>query len=383
MFTLQLVYIAIILVIGLLILSLRRKAKGSKSFYKITLLLAGAAIAVFLGSRIEEYLLKNLTMLLLITLTFELGMRLTPENLSWKTRPVLVFLGVLVLNLAIVSALSFFLLGIEILPAIILAIMLSATEYFMVDELRKEGDIASPLIIILAFALMFFGRVDSSNIFGFVQYLLIGIATGVFIAIIISRLLKPNRITWMHELALLSCAYLTYLGTEYLGGFGLISITILGAMFGNSYVRKRSEMKTFSPFIFKSLEIFIFMLIGFVFVSSMDASLLWKAAIIFLACLIIRLLVVSIAYRRYSLQNKILLSLAPKGMVFGILLLMIYPGAAILYILIYSLVASWTMELIQEKKVKRMDRIFEILKNIRYGRKKDLKRFSNKSHKSL
>src|SRR3989338_2304629 len=113
MFTLQLVYIAIILVIGLLILSLRRKAKGSKSFYKITLLLAGAAIAVFLGSRIEEYLLKNLTMLLLITLTFELGMRLTPENLSWKTRPVLVFLGVLVLNLAIVSALSFFLLGIE------------------------------------------------------------------------------------------------------------------------------------------------------------------------------------------------------------------------------------------------------------------------------
>jgi len=380
----QLMYLAIILGFGFLILYIRRKAEGSFSFYKIALILSGIALFALLGGKLDLFLINNLANLLLITLAFELSMRVTPENLK-NPKSAIIFFAILLLNIVIVGILAASLLKISILHSIIFAIILTAIEYFMVDELRIEGDTANPLIMLVAFSLIYFIGLRGdviNNITDFIQYILIGLGVGIFVSIIIFKLLKPNKITWIHELMLISAAYLTYLLTEYLGGFGLLAIMIFGVMFGNSYIRKKSEMNTFSPFIFKSMEILIFILIGFIITFSIDTGLLWNALLIFLAYIIIRLIVISFAYRRYSLQNKLLLTLAPKGMVYGAALLVFSSKNLIvndltiimMYILLLSLLASWTMEYFEDQKIKRMDRFFNAIKNLRYGRKKDIKK---------
>ncbi len=380
----QLVYLAIILGFGFLVLYLRRKSEGSKSFYKIALILSGIALFAVLGGKLDLFLINNLANLLLIILAFELSMRVTPENLK-DHKSLKLFVITLIANIMIISILAATLLDIKIMHSIIFAIILTAIEYFMIDELRQEGDAANPLIILIAFSLIYFIGIKSEGInvlADFIQYILIGAGVGIFVSIILFKLLKPNKITWVHELMLISAAYLTYILTEYLNGFGLLAIMISGVMFGNSHIRKKSEMGTFSPFIFKSIEIMIFILIGFIITFNIDTTLLWSALLIFLAYLLIRLIAVSIIYRRYSWHNKLLLTLAPKGMVFGAALIFFSSKnllvndltIVMLYILIISLVVSWVMEYFEEQKIKRMDRFFAAVKNLRYGRKRTLKR---------
>lgn len=380
----QLIYLTIILGFGFLVLYLRRKAKGSKSFYKIVLILSGMALFVIIGGKLDLFLINNLANLLLITLAFELSMRITPENIK-NRKPFSILIVMLILNILIIGILTASLLNIIALQAIIFAIVLTAVEYFMVDEIRQEGDLTNPIIILFTFSLIYFVGLRGdimSNTVDFIQYILIGLGVGIFVSIIIFRLLKPNKITWVHELMLISVAYLTYLLSEYLNGFGLLAIMIFGVMFGNSYVRKKSEMNTFSPFIFKSLEILIFIMIGFIITFDVDTVLFWNALVIFLAYILIRIIVISIAYRKYSIHNKLLLTLAPKGMVFGSALLVFSSknilvndlNIMMLYLLIISLLAAWMMELFEEEKIKKMDRFFNAIKNIRYGRKKSLKK---------
>lgn len=380
----QVTYLAIILGFGFLILYLRRKAEGSKSFYKIALILSGIALFSILGGKLDLFLINNLANLLLITLAFELSMRVTPDNLK-DHKSLKLFSITLIANILIIGILTATLLDIRIMQAIIFAIILTAIEYFMIDELRQEGDAANPLIILIAFSLIYFIGIKAEGInvlADFIQYILIGVGVGIFVSIIIFKLLKPNKITWVHELMLISAAYLTYILTEYLNGFGLLAIMISGVMFGNSHIRKKSEMNTFSPFIFKTIEIMIFILIGFIITFNIDATLLWNALLIFMAYLLIRLIVVSIIYRRYSWHNKLLLTLAPKGMVFGAALILFSSKnllandltIVMLYILIISLIISWIMEYFEEQKIKRMDKFFAAVKNLKYGRKRTLKK---------
>ncbi|MGV8151111.1 MAG: cation:proton antiporter [Candidatus Woesearchaeota archaeon] len=376
----QLGYLAIILIFGFLVLYLRRKAQGSKSLYRLVLILAGVVLYLFFGEKIDMFITRNLASVLLITLAFELSMRMHTENIKGK-RSAKMFLLLLLMNMLIGSILSAILLNVNILHAIVFSIIITSIEYFLVDELREEGDVANPLILLFSFSLMYFAGLKTGTYVStasLVQYVLIGVGMGVFAAIILLKLLKSNKITWFYELTLLCSAYIIYMLTEYLGGFGLLSVMIIGGLFANSYIRKKSEMNTFSPFIFKTLEILIFVLIGFIITLSIDVTLLWKSLILFFVYAMIRFLVISMFHRRYSIQNKLLLTLAPKGMVFAVAMLvlvsqnMILQDLAIsmLYILIYSLIFSWIMEAIEERKIQRIERVYNVLKHIRYGRKK-------------
>lgn len=376
----QLIYLIILLLSGFIVLYIRRKAKASKSFYKITLILLGVVLALFLAKKIDLFLLNNLIVFLFIVMLFELSMRLNPENLKGP-KPMHIFLWTFILNILIIGTATALLLKINIYHALVFAIILTAIEYFMVDELRQEGDLANPLIILLAFSLIYFQTLNEStvyNITDFLQYIMIGIGVGIIVSIIIFKLLKPNKISWVHELALVCTAYLTYLLAEYLNGFGLLSVIIFGALFGNSYIRRKSEMKTLSPFIFKSLEILIFILIGFIVVFGIEVELIWKSIILYAIYLTIRFIVISLVHKRYSWRNKLLLTLAPKGIVFAATLLILFSQnifvtevkTVMIYILLISLLISWIMEYIEEKKIKKMDRFFDIVKNLRYGRKK-------------
>jgi ABC-type Mn2+/Zn2+ transport system permease subunit len=82
------------------------------------------------------------------------------------------------------------------------------------------------------------------------------------------------------------------------------------------------------------------------------------------------------------MQNKLLLTFAPKGMVLGVMILVLGSYHSVeqflintaLLVLAYSLIAGIFIEYLEHKKMLRLDRLYTILLNIRFGRKRDLPR---------
>ena len=386
----QFLYVAVLVVIGVIVLLLRRKAEGSRTGYKLILLLIGILLSISFksanfGMAFDIYFLRSLAVFLLVVLLFELSVRLNPENINLTSHDVSMFFVILTVNILVLGLLSTLLLDIIFIHGIILAILLSSIEYFLVDRLKGEGDLVNPLILFFAFSMMVFYDLGGStfeNITYFLKYILIGLGTGVLIGIIVFRILKDKRLTSANELGLVSAAVLTYMFTEQLGGSGLFAVLVLGTLFGNSYVRKTSNMHSFSPFIFKTLEMLIFLLIGFVVPMIISTDILLYAAILFFAYILLRLFIIHLYFRHYSFSNKILLTLAPKGMILAVAILVLGAYGSLdnvtlsvmVLILFYSLLAGVFLEYIEQQKSLRVDKALKVLMTKRYGRKNGILR---------
>ena len=384
----QLVYIGILILIGLIVLLLRRRAKGSRTGYKLVLLLLGMLLATLTINNhrlfaFDSYFLKNLCVLLLVVLLFELSVRLNSDNIRLSIESVGMFFVILIANILLLGVISTFLLGIQFVHGVIFAIIISSIEYFLVDQLKNEGDFANPLILFFAFSILVFYSLNGlvfDNIFYFLKYILIGLGVGVLTGIVVFKSLKDQYITPINELGMVAMAVVTYILTEQLSGSGLFSVMVLGTFFGNSYVRKTTSMYYFSPFIFKTLEMLIFILIGFVAVFTLNYSMLLKSFVIFLIYLVIRFMVIHLFYRKHSVENKLLLTLAPKGMILGVAILVLSAYgtiessliSVILLFLIYSLLLGVFVEYIEQQKELRLDKMLKSLMTIRFGRKRDL-----------
>ncbi|MGV8171948.1 MAG: cation:proton antiporter [Candidatus Woesearchaeota archaeon] len=383
----QFVYVAVLILVGIIILFLRRKAGCTRTGYKLVLVLLG----ILLGSSVTENsllsfdhgFLKSFSMFLLIVLLFELSVRLNPENIRLTFESVSMFFGILTLNIILLGIVTTLLLDISFVYGVVFAILLSSVEYFLVDKLKSEGDLANPLILFFTFSIVLFYGLEgsmSNNIVYFLKYILIGLGMGVLVSIIVFRILRNKYTSPANELGLIAVAVATYIFTEQLAGSGLFAVLLLGTFFGNSYVRKTSNMHSFSPFIFKTLELLIFLMIGFVAVLTLRNGLWWKALLLFLIYIFLRLIIIYIYFRHYSINNKLLLAFAPKGMILGvsILVLGLYNSVSsilisvMLFVLIYSLAAGVVVEYVEQQKSLRIDRSIKILMSRRFGRKRDL-----------
>ena len=384
----QLVYLAMLILIGSVVLLLRRKAEGSKSGYKLTLTLLGILLGLLtLGNdklfAFDSAFLKAVDVLLLVTLLFEMSVRLNPENIRFTPATIGIFFIILFVNVLVLGTISTILLRINFLNAMIFAIIMSSIEYFMVDQLKEEGDLANPLLVFFAFSLLVFYTLPDdifTNTVFFLKYILIGLAMGVIVGIIVFKSMKNRYLDSAHELGLVAVALATYILTEQISGSGLFAVMILGVFFGNSYVRKMSQVYGFSPFIFKSLEMLIFLIIGFTVPLMLSWQILWRSLVIFAVYLVIRFVVIYFVFENFSIENKLLLSLAPKGMLLGVMILVL--GAfgtvevsllnSMLLVLILSLLFGVVLEYLENRKVLRLDKIYRALLSMRFGRKRDL-----------
>ncbi|MEM4638152.1 MAG: cation:proton antiporter [Candidatus Woesearchaeota archaeon] len=376
-------YLIIIVFSGFVILYLRRKAEGSKSLYKLLLIFYGIIISKIVFIKMNLFFINQLSFILFIILLFELSMRLTNENINNKSTKI--FFSMLILNLFIVGFLAFLLITESIVHILIFAILLCAVEYFMIDELKKEGDISSPLIIFIVFTALYYNELNNftglEKIYSILQYLLIGLGMGIIFSIITFKILKPKKIDWMQEIMLAFTAYLAYIITELANGSGILAVIIFGVFFGNSNIRKKSEIKTLSPFLFKSTEVLIFILLGIISSQYIDyvlynKEIIYNALFILAAYYIIRFLITSIFYKKYSIHNKLLITLAPKGIMYATAIIVLSKKlsnsitASMILILIISLIITWITEIFENKRIKKMDLFFETVKNIRYGKKR-------------
>jgi len=384
----QFAYIAILILIGVIVLSLRRKAEGSRTGYKLVLLLLGMLLGIStIGNTsilpFDKYFLKSFCVFLLIVLLFELSVRLNPENIKLTYESVAMFFAILAINIVILGILTTFLLNIQFIHGVIFAIVVSSIEYFLVDQLKGEGDFANPLILFFAFSVMVFYALEGNvfdNVIYFLKYIMIGLGMGVLVGIIVFRIIKNQFIAPANELGMVAAAVATYIITEQLAGSGLFAVIILGTFFGNSYVRKTTNMYRFSPFIFKTVEMLIYLLIGFVVVLTVKGGLWWKALVLFVAYLLLRLIVIHLFYKHYSVDNKLLLTFAPKGMILGVMILVLGVYGTVestllsvmLLILMYSLISGIFVEYIEQQKTLRLDKTLKTLTTIRFGRKGNL-----------
>jgi hypothetical protein len=383
----QFAFLGLIILVGIIVLSLRRKAEGTRTGYKLVLVLLGLLLGIFtLGSSVfsfDTYFLKTLCTFLLVVLLFELSVRLNPDNITLAFENVMMFFIILIVNVLAIGIASTLLLHIQFMHGVILAIILSSVEYFLVDQLKAEGDLANPLILLFAFSILVFYTLEGdvfSNVIYFIKYILIGLGTGVIMGIIVFRCLRNKEINPANELGMICVAVLTYIVTEQLAGSGLFSVMVLGTFFGNSYVRKTASMYNFSPFIFKTLEMLIYLLIGFVVIINFEFGLWWKSLVLFGIYLLFRFMIIHFYYKYYSFGNKLLLTLAPKGMILGVTILVLGVFGTVenvllntmLLILLYSLVTGIFVEYIEQQKSLRLDKTLTTLTTIRFGRKRNI-----------
>ncbi|MGV8140970.1 MAG: cation:proton antiporter [Candidatus Woesearchaeota archaeon] len=381
----------ILILVGMIVLSLRRKAEGSRTGYKLVLVLLGVLLGLLNLSEssllsFDGYFLKSLCVFLLIVLMFELSVRLNPDNITLSFSNVMMFLVIMTLNVLVLGILSVFLLKINFVQGVIFAIVLSSIEYFLVDQLKGEGDLANPFVLLFAFSILVFYSLEGNtfdNTVYFLKYMIIGIGMGVFAGIITFRSLKNQYITPANELGMVAVAVATYILTEQLAGSGIFAVLVLGAFFGNSFVRKTTHMHSFSPFIFKTLEMLIFLMIGFIVTISFDDGLWWKSLILFCTYLSFRLFGIHLFYKHYSLDNKLIMTFAPKGMILGVMILVLGVYGTIrhellvvmLFILIYSLLSGVFVEYLEQQKELRIDKLLKSmtkvrLRKYRFNRKK-------------
>jgi cell volume regulation protein A len=375
-------FLAFLLLVGLVLLLVRRKAKGGQSLYKLALILLGTIIPFIPSLHVSTEFIQNIGVFLLIILVFELSMRITPENVQFKKKHMIALLCMFVVNFIVCSVLSIYLFNATYLEAFLFAIIITSVEYFMVDELKEEGDLANPLLLIFAFLMMYFYNLHfdiGTNIAFSLQHILIGIGGGVAFGVIVVKSIKGRKISWPHELGLIATAIIAYVVTGILGGSGLIAVGLMGILFGNSFVKKKSDLKTFSPFIYKSLEIFVYLLTGIVASLHVEKDILIKSALLFLIYIVIRFIIITFVYKLYSAQNRWLMTLAPKGMVFGIIIIVLGSFgkisstllSAMLLIMVYSLIISSVFEFAEKRKIARLDKLFEAFNMMRYGRKRN------------
>jgi len=334
--------------------------------------------------------IDSLAMIILITLLFELSIRLNPDNIMLKKKHIKIFASMLLGNSIIVGIISIFLLKASPGEATIFALLMTSVEYSIVEEIKEEGDFSNPLMIIIIFILMHFFNMSDNiayNLISLVQYIFIGLAMGIALSIIIIRCINKRKITWIDETGMVASAITAYIFSEYLGGSGLIAVMTIGIIFGNSFVKKQSNIEGFSPFIFKTLEIAIYALLGYTVASAIPTTRLFLSSIagalgIYVIYLGIRFTIMYLNNKHYSLRNLLLLTFAPKGAVFAIIALTLYSYNIIstillitlFIILLVSLLISTVAEHFEKKKVRQLEYIYNVLKNIRFGRKRDLKK---------
>jgi len=279
--------------------------------------------------------LTSISIIALVMILFDSTSRLklkTFDTLSFKAMKLaFIFLTLNVLLLTIPTLLIYNIKGDSLFQSIIISLifaaLVSATDSASVMVLLKgmpgrvvklleiESIINTPLSVILPFLFidLFYNignKIDLSTIFQnsiipFVTQIVVGLGSGVFIGILVFKLMKKNYSEQLSPIALITAALLTYIIAENLSGSGVIAVVSLGLFFGNIAIKQKSTLSEFSYMFSSSLEILVFILIGFSIKVPLTLTFLIQSLILFSLYILIRYLSVHITFKNvYTTKEK-------------------------------------------------------------------------------
>jgi len=366
-------YIGVILFLGFLLSIVARKINIPAALFLIFLGIAIANLS-FKGKPLMQFdtvFLSGVLLLALVMIVFDRCSRFKVkefDTFSYKTFTfVIAFLAI---NIVLVSIISFFLFDFaNIYVVLLFALIISGTELVaftpirhksskVMEALKFETAFNLPLVILLPFLIldiMIGNSLYPDSIVSFlyfIQHAAVGIGIGIFLALVFFKFLKKYYSEKLFPLAIIVSAFLSFVMAENLQGNGVLAVATLAIFFGNMYLKGKPILEEFSEILFTSLEILVFVLLGFMIKIEFTFAFFMKSLLVFIAILAIRYVSVLIAFPNdeFTKKEKLVLALnASKGVSIAVLAFaLLLEGIAgfdlalnlIFLIIIYSLALS-------------------------------------------
>ncbi|MFT4326767.1 MAG: cation:proton antiporter, partial [Candidatus Woesearchaeota archaeon] len=151
----------------------------------------------------------------------------------------------------------------------------------------------------------------------------VGVGAGVLVGIIFFKVMRKAYSDSISPLALLTSALLAFVLSEQIGGSGILSVAVLGFVFGNSTISKKEVLQDFSSIISNVLVIMVFLLLGFIISLELSFWFIIKSLIAFLLVAIARYFAVqaTLIHSDFTKKEKLYMVLSvPKGIGTAVLL---------------------------------------------------------------
>lgn len=314
------------------------------------------------------------------------------DSLSWKAlRLSIIFLILCVILMTFATKLMF---NIDsIFMAIIFSILIAATdpssvialfgdnENKIISLLKVESIVNTPIVVIFPFIVLdireklilgdvFVIETFIDQLSPFLLNIIVGIGTGIIAGIILMKIMKDSYSNKLSPLAIFVGALFTYVLAENLSGSGVLAVTSLGLVFGNTYIKKRVQLQEFSSILSITLQILVFVLVGLILNIPLTWEYIIKSISLFIIYLFVRYLSVEISFKELKFKEKIFMTLnVSKGiavavMTFSLSMLPIFQDGIVLDLvltfLLYSLilasiVSSFSKKLLNLDKSKDLN----------------------------
>jgi NhaP-type Na+/H+ or K+/H+ antiporter len=373
----------IIIVLGILLSIISKKLRISNLIF---LMAAGMGLG-WISRKYDIMHISSETMLTIAVLSLALiifygSSRFNIKSLdgfsvsSLKLTTAFLFFNMLLLGISVSLLFMGGLTVVNILYSIIFAIIVSGTDPASIFAMMKsktnkviefleiEAIINTPPMVILPLLILDIilglGTNTALNVqgyfTGFLTQILVGIGSGIFVGIVFFKAMKKFYSEEISPLAIIASALLAYILAENLAGNGVLAVAVLGFVFGNIYVANKNVLQEFSGMISNSLEILVFILLGFIIQIQFDWGFILKSFLVFLLTIVARYLAVKIIMKKHDFKPKeewfIILNM-PKGIAVAVMVFSLsVRGLAqletinnlIIMMMIYSLILSTVID---------------------------------------
>lgn len=374
-----LTFIAIILVAGLLVSAISRKAGIPSVFFLILLGIIFGNVH-YNGMPLVYFpsdFVVNISTLAIVMIVFEGSSMLKLKDFNiFSLKSLKLFSMVLIINVIFFGLIyTIFFNQQNFFLGILLGVILAATaaeivlcmlqntnhkNHNLVKILEIESIINTPFVMLFVVMIITtFHEVNAdfsllSQIFAFLQQIVVGIGSGILIGLVVFKLMKRTYLSAFHknlaQLGLIGAALLAYVISENMNGSGIIAITAFGVFFGNSFVKEKTELEGFSTLFSDFLEILVFVMLGLVIKIQLDLVFMANVLFIFLISLFTRYLASSLVLRELNTKAKIFVTLvSPKGIATATIALLlastVLPGLEyflnlLLFVMLLSIIIS-------------------------------------------
>jgi|TARA_B100001971_G_C18244954_1_gene573584 NhaP-type Na+/H+ or K+/H+ antiporter len=329
-----LTYLGIILLIGIISTLISRKLGLPNILF---LILTGILLNKITYNeqplfQFPDIFLTSIGILALVMIVFDSSSRLKMKEFDLFSVKTLKLSTVFLL--ANMIFLSFFAVMIFKIPSYYLAVMFAAlmsgtdpstvftmfkqTKNKVIEMLEIESIINTPLIVLMPFIILdLMGTIKKELVMSkiieqispFLQQFVAGIGAGILVGIIVFKLMKRKYSETLSPLAIITATLLTYILAENLGGNGVLAVTVMGIFFGNVYLKEKNVLQEFSSVFASSLQILVFVLVGFIINIPLNTRFLVKSFTLFLIYLIIRFGTIQLLFsKEYNLRERIFMS---------------------------------------------------------------------------
>ncbi len=350
-----LTYLAVILLIGVIFSIISNKLKIPNLLF---LILTGIGLnhIYYQGDKLIQFsplFLTSIAVLALVMIVFDSTSKFKLKEVDTLSVKALKLTGFFIFfNMIFLTLSTLFITGMSfdlrsVFLALIFATIMSGTDPASVlilfkgkkrnritELLQIESIVNTPFVVLLPFIfldLMNSIKIDIlsrflEQIIPFLKQIVTGVGAGIVIGIIIFKVMRKNYSKTFSPLAVFIAALLTYILAENLGGNGVLAVTTLGLFFGNVYIKEKTELTKFSSTLTNSLEILVFVLVGFIIDLPISLNFFFTSFILFIIYILIRFLVINILFRKknYKYKEKIFMSLnVTKGIAVAVVALIL------------------------------------------------------------